>query len=114
MTEPGLAVAAADGRCQAGPRAQVASAGEAGDVADLGDDEHRGVAADAADLAEHVDAVVGLGALLDLGGRLVALAVEVVDQRDQAVEPPARRGAQLKLGQKLAAAFAEQVGNARG
>ena len=81
--------------------------GEPVDVADLGDDQHRGVAADAADLGEHVDAVVGLGALLDLGGRCVDLAVEVVDQRDQAVQPPARRLAQLQVGEELASALAE-------
>jgi hypothetical protein len=46
---------------QSRPRAQVAGGRKAGDVADLGDDQHRGVAADAADLAEHVDAVIGLG-----------------------------------------------------
>ena len=55
----------------------MAGGGEAGDVADLGDDQQRGVAADAADLAEHVDAVVFVGALLDLAGRVGDLAMEV-------------------------------------
>ena len=41
---------------------------EAVDVADLGDDQHRGVATDPADLGQHVDAIVGFGLLLDLAG----------------------------------------------
>jgi hypothetical protein len=64
---------------------------KAGDVADLGDHEHGGVGADAADLAEHPDAVVVLGALVDLARRCGDLAVEVGDQRQQRVEPPLRR-----------------------
>ena len=95
---------------QAGPGAEVAGGREAGDVADLGDDQQRGVAADAADLAEHVDAVVVAGALVDLAGGVGDLAVEVVDQRHQAVQPPPRRVAQLERGEELAAALAEQVG----
>ena len=51
--------------------------GEALDVADLGDDQHPEVAADAADLAEHRDAFVVLGELVDVGGERVDLAVEV-------------------------------------
>jgi hypothetical protein len=78
------------------------------DVADLGDDQHRGVAPNAADLGQHVDAIIGLGALLDLGGGRLDLAVEVADQRDHAVQPPARRVAQLESGEELAAAFAER------
>ena len=58
---------------------------EAGDVADLGDDQHRGVAPDAADLAQHVDAVIGLRSLLDLAGGRLDLAVKIADQRHQAV-----------------------------
>jgi hypothetical protein len=38
----------------------MASAGEPADVSDLGDDQHRRVAADAADLAQHCDAVFDL------------------------------------------------------
>ncbi len=67
----------------------MAGAWEASDVADLGDDEHRDVAADTTDLREHLDVGIGLRALLDLLGRGVDLAVEVGDQRQQAVEPPA-------------------------
>jgi len=66
----------------------VAGVGEALDLADLGDDQHRGVAANPADLRQDVDAVVGLRPLLNLDGRLGDLAVEVVDQRQQAVEAP--------------------------
>src|SRR5207248_7922416 len=42
--------------------------GNRGDLADLGDDQHRGVAPDAADLAKHVDALVDLGTSVDLAG----------------------------------------------
>jgi hypothetical protein len=83
--------------------------GKRRDVADLGDDQHRGVAPDATDLGEHVDAVVGLGALVDLAGGLLDLAVKVADQRHQAVQAPPRRVAQLQAGEKLAAALAKQV-----
>ena len=63
---------------------------EAGDVADLGDDQHRGVAPDPADLGQHVDAIISFRSLLDLLGGGLDLAVEVADQRHQAVQPPAR------------------------
>jgi hypothetical protein len=53
----------------AGPLAEVLGGGEAFDLADLGDDQHRGVAADPADLAEQLDALVGFGALIDLAAR---------------------------------------------
>jgi hypothetical protein len=88
----------------------MAGAGEAGDVADLGDDQHRRVAPDAADLGQHVDAIIGLGALLDLARGVGDLAVEVVDQGDQAVQAPARRLAQLERGEQFATTLAEQVG----
>ena len=73
--------------------AQAHSCGrpEAGDVADLGDHQHRDVAADAADLAEHLDVVVVLGERVDLAGGQRDLAVEVSDQTEQALEAPARR-----------------------
>jgi hypothetical protein len=86
------------------PTSTGAERSKAGDVGDLGDDQPRGVAPDAADLAEHVDAVVGFGALLDLLGGVIDLAVEVVDERDQAVQPPPRRLAQFEVGEELAAA----------
>jgi hypothetical protein len=87
----------------------MAGRGEARDVADLGDDQHRGVAPDAADLGEPVDAVIGLGALVNFAGGLLALAVKVADQRHQAVQATPRRVAQLQAGEKLAAALAKQV-----
>ena len=88
----------------------MAGAGKARDIADLGDDQHRGVAPDATDLSEHVDAIIGLGALVNLAGGLLDLAVKVADQRHQAVQAPPRRVAQLQAGEKLAAALAEEVG----
>jgi hypothetical protein len=56
---------------------------EAIDVADLGDDQHHEVAADAADPAEHRDAVVVPGKLIDLGGERVDLAFEVGIRRNK-------------------------------
>jgi hypothetical protein len=46
-------------------------------------------------------------------GRLVGLAVEVADQRHQAVQPPARRAAQVECDEELAPALAEHVGMLR-
>src|SRR3954468_19925818 len=66
VPKPSAGVRAADGRRQSGPGAEVAGAREALDGADLGDDQHAQVAADAVDLAEHVDARVVLGAPVDL------------------------------------------------
>jgi hypothetical protein len=43
--------------------------GEAFDGADLGDDQQREVEPEAMDAAEHPDAVVMTGALVDLGGK---------------------------------------------
>src|SRR6266700_6269737 len=108
MSEAGLAVGAADGWCEPGPGAAVAGIGEALDLADLGDDQHRGVAANPADLRQDVDAVVGLGALLDFAGRVCDLAVEVVDQRQQAVQPSPRCFAQLQLVEEATATGAEE------
>ena len=87
----------------------MAGGWEAGDVADLGDHQHRGAAPDTTDLAEHLDSVIGLRALLDLGRGLLDLAVEIADQRDQALQPAAWRVAQLQCCEELATAFAEQV-----
>jgi hypothetical protein len=64
---------------QPGPGAELARRAESRDVADLRDHEHRGVAADAADLAEHVDARVMLGQSVDLAGGHPDLAIEVTD-----------------------------------
>ena len=86
-----------------GPGAQVLGGREPFDVADLGDDQHRGVVADPADLAEQLDALVGLSALVDLAGGGGDLAVEVADQREQAVEPSAGAVGQLQRGEELAA-----------
>jgi hypothetical protein len=79
-------------------------------VSDLGDDQHRRVAADPADLAQQLDALIGLGALVDLARGRGDLAVEVADQREQAVEPSTRRVGQLEAGEVLTAGGAEQVG----
>jgi hypothetical protein len=68
--EAGFTVRAADGRCEPRPRAQVPRVGEPGDLAYLGDDQHRGVAPDTTNLGEDLNAVVGLRSLLDLLGRL--------------------------------------------
>src|SRR5437588_2318600 len=84
--------------------------GEALDLADLGDDQHRRVTADAADLSQDLDAIVSFGALIDLGAGRFELAVEVVDQRQQAIQTPAGRLAQLERLEKLAASLAEPVG----
>jgi len=51
---------------------------------DFGDHEHRDVAPDDADPAEHLDAGVFAGALVDFLRGLVDLAREVVDQRKRA------------------------------
>ena len=104
------AVGAADGRRQPRPRAQMPGRREACDVADLGDDQHRRVAPNPADLTEHSDALVGLRASVDLAGGGGDLAVEVSDQRQQAVQPLARPVGQLERCEELLSAFAEQVG----
>src|ERR1700684_375883 len=109
MPEACFAVGAADGGCESGPRAEVRRVGDPVDLADLGDDQHRGVAANTSNLGEDVDAVVGFRSLLDLLGGLGDLAVEVLDQRHQAVQAPAWSVAQLELDQELPAALAEQV-----
>ena len=82
---------------------------ESFDLADLGDDQQRRVAADPADLAEQLDALVGFGALVDLAGGRGDLAVKVADQREQAVESSARPVGQLQRGEVFAAGCAEQV-----
>ena len=55
-------------------------------------------------------ALVGLRARVDLAGGGGDLAVEVADQRHQAVQPPARALGQLQAGEELASGLAEQVG----
>ncbi len=84
----------------------MSSGREAVDVADLGDDQHRGVAPNAAELGQHGDAIIGLGLLLDLAGGLFDLAVKVADQRHQAVQPPPGRVTQRQRVEELTAAFA--------
>jgi CBS domain-containing protein len=69
----------------------VAGGGEAGDVADLGDDEEGDEGADAGDAGEDGDARVAPRARLDLPLHGGELAVEVGDEREQALEPPAGR-----------------------
>ena len=72
--------------------------------------EHRRVAADAADLAEHLHPLVGLGARVDLPGGGGDLAIKVTDQRQEAVQPPAGPVGQLEAREELLSALAEQVG----
>ena len=103
VPEASFAVGAADRSGSVRPTAQVLGGWEPVDVADLGDDQHRGVAADPADLAQQLDALVGLRALVDLAGGGGDLAVEVADQPEQAVEPPAGSVGQLEGGEELAA-----------
>jgi hypothetical protein len=88
----------------------VLSGGEPFGLADLGDDQHRGVVADPADLAQQLDALVGFGALVDLAGGGGDLAVEVTDQREQTVKPAAGAVWQRQGGEVVAASGAEQVG----
>jgi hypothetical protein len=87
----------------------VSRGGEALDRADLGDDQQRQVAPDAADLTQHLDALVVLGALIDVSGERVDLAVKVADQPQQHVKPCPWLGPKLEFGQKRAAAGAEQL-----
>src|SRR4051794_41769667 len=60
---------------------------EALDLADLGVHEHRRVAPDAADLAKHRQALVNLGAVVDLAGEQRDLTIEVVAHAQQSVDP---------------------------
>ena len=83
---------------------------EAGDVADLGDDQHRGVAPDAADLAEHVTRSSALARASI--SRVVAVISRSKSQISDIRLSSRRREpvGQLEAGEELAAAFAEQVG----
>ena len=83
---------------------------EAFDLADLGDHQHRGVGADPAQLAEHLDAGVVAGERVDLTLRQLDLAIEVADQAEQTFETPACRLAQRQLGEERLSSFAEQIG----
>jgi hypothetical protein len=74
----------------------MSGGGEGPDLADFGDDQHRRVAPDAADLAQRVQALVGLSPRVDLAGGGGDLPVEVTDQRHQAVQPPAGPFGQLE------------------
>src|SRR5262249_20803293 len=104
VAEPGLAVGAADGRSQPRPGAEVAGAAEAGDVADLGDHEHRDVATDAADLTEHLDVGVFLSARVDLAAGLLHLPLPALHDGHPAGAPTPRPLAQLELGEEAAPA----------
>jgi hypothetical protein len=86
----------------------VPGGGQALDVADLGDDQQPDVAADAADLAQHVHARVVGGARVDLDAQRGDLTVKVVDQAQQRIQPAPRLGPQPQLGQKAPAADAER------
>jgi hypothetical protein len=100
VAEPRAQVGAADGRGHPGPAAELPSCLEARDVADLDDHQHRDIAAHAADLAEHLDIRILLGAGVDLARGQVNLAREVGDQRERAVEPAARALRQLERVEK--------------
>src|SRR4051794_12967021 len=110
MAEPCFAVGGADGWGEAGPGAEVTGGAEAVDLADLGDHQHRGVGADPAQLAEHVDAGVVAGERVDLTLRQLDLTVEVADQAEQTVETPPCRLAQIELGEEVTPARPEEVG----
>src|SRR5262249_52166586 len=58
---------------------------------------------------EHLDVGVFLSARVDLAAGLLDLAVEGVDEGQQAVEPTPRPLAQLELGEEAATAGPEQV-----
>ena len=110
MAEPGLAVGAADRRREPGPGAEVARAGEALDLADLGDDQHRDVAPDPTQLSQHLDARVVLCQPVDFCGQRVDLAIEVANQAQQQLEPVARLWAQRQLLEGHLAGAPEQIG----
>jgi hypothetical protein len=83
--------------------------GEAGDVADLGDDEEGDEETDAGDPGEDRNArvVLGAGADLPLDGR--ELAVEVSDQGEQALEPAAGALRQRQLVEEASPLRPEQL-----
>ena len=87
----------------------MASVREALDLACLRDHQHRRVRADRFQLDEDVDARVVLGERVDLAPGELDLAVEVIDQPEQAVEPATRRLPQLELGEEAASVRAEQA-----
>lgn len=101
-------VGAAHRRGHPGPGAEPPRGVKAADVADLGDNEHRDVAADAADLQS--TSTKGSSLARASISRLVrSISREVGDQRERAVESSARRFAQLKLGEEAQAASPEHV-----
>ena len=68
------------------------------------------LAADAEDLAQHANALVGSGASVDLAGGDGDLAVKVPDQRQQAVQPPAGCSGQFEAGEVLATSITQSPG----
>ena len=68
---------------------------ETGDIANLGKDQHRGVAANTTDLAEHRDTIVCRSTLLNLACRCRDLPVKIIDQRKQTIQAAARSLPQL-------------------
>jgi hypothetical protein len=88
----------------------VARAGEALDLADLGDDQHRDVAPDPTDLGQHLDARVVLCEPVDLLRQRVDLAIEVCDQAQQHLEPPAWLWAQRHPIEGRVSGTSEQIG----
>jgi hypothetical protein len=101
-----------DSRCfggHAGPGAQLLGAGEAGHVADLGDEDRREHRPDAADGLDRLE--TGMGVQLDAGvfGENVDLDGERVDEPPQRPDPGVERSVQLQLVQQPLPADAEQV-----
>jgi hypothetical protein len=83
---------------------------ESAHITDLGDDQHRRIAPDAVDLAQQPNALVAFGLAVDVFGGSVDLPVEVLNERQQAVDSLARRRSQLDRGEELSPGLSEQVG----
>jgi hypothetical protein len=88
----------------------VARGAKAADVPDLGDDEQGDEDADGRDAGEHGDAGVVLGAGPDLPLHGLQLAIELGDEREQALEPTSRRRGQGELAQEAPSPRAEEFG----
>ncbi len=97
------AVAAAHGRGEPGPGRQLAGRAEAGDVADLGEQDQRGERAHAGQLGEHLDPRVGLGPLAHLRVQPVDGLLQGVHQRQGVVDDLAGDRRQLQRGEPPAA-----------
>jgi hypothetical protein len=92
------AVRAAYRRGEPGPGRQLAGRPEPGDVADLGEQDQRGVRAHARQLGEDLDGGLGPGPLAHLPVQPVDRLLERVDQRQAVVDDLAGDGGQLQRG----------------